>query len=251
MMALTIAGRELRALFLSPLAWTVLAVVAFIGAWIFLSLVDLFLTYQGEIALADDAPGLTQIVAAQLFNNIAFVLLLVTPLLTMRLVSEELRSQTISLLFSAPVSMTQIVLGKYLGALGFFAVLLGIVVLMPLSLLVGATLDAGHLAAAVLGLALLTASLTAAGLFVSTLTAQPTVAGVASFGLLLLLWIIDWAGSVDPAASGLFAYLSLSRHHEALLQGVFDTRDVAYYLLFIATFLVLSIRRLDAYRLEH
>jgi ABC-2 type transport system permease protein len=169
----------------------------------------------------------------------------------MRILSEERRNGTLSLLFSAPVSMTEIVLGKYLGVLGFFFILLAMLLLMPLSLLAGTPLDLGKLAAGVLGLALLLAAFSAAGLYMSSLTQQPTVAAISTFGLLLLLWIIDWAGKGGTEVSGLLQYLSLLRHYESLLRGLVHSSDILYYLLFVVTFLGLSIRRLDADRLSH
>ncbi|MGD2112463.1 MAG: ABC transporter permease subunit, partial [Gammaproteobacteria bacterium] len=179
------------------------------------------------------------------------VLLLITPLITMRVLSEERRNRTLSLLFSAPVSMTEIILGKYLGILLFFLVMLAMLALMPLSLLAGTDLDLGKLAAGLLGLALLLAAFAAIGLFMSSLTEQPTVAAISTFGLLLLLWIIDWAGTTSDQSSGLFNYLSLLRHYENLLKGLFNSTDAAYYLLLALLFLGLSIRRLDADRLQH
>ncbi len=249
MMMFVIAAREFRSMFLSPLAWSILGVVQFLLAYMFLSQIEIFLQIQGQLAGVEGAPGVTQIVAAPVFGNAAIVLLLVVPMLTMRLVSEERRAQTISLLFSAPLSMTDIVLGKYLGVLGFLLVLVILIALMPLSLMTGVALDLGLLAAGLLGLILLVASFAAIGLYLSTLTNQPTVAAVSTFGVLLLLWVLDWAGDSD--VGGLFSYVSMLRHFESLLNGVFDSSDVAYYLLFIATFLVLSVRRLDADRLPH
>jgi ABC-2 type transport system permease protein len=180
-------------------------------------------------------------------------MLLVTPLLTMRLVSEERRANTLPLLFSAPVSLTEIVLGKYLGILAFLGVMVALLALMPVSLLFIGSLDLGLLAAVLLGLVLMLGAFAAAGLYMSTITAQPTVAAVASFGLLLMLWVIDWAGRAvsDTAETSVFGYLSLQRHYQALLRGVFDTSDIIYFALFILVFLVLSIRRLDADRLQH
>jgi ABC-2 type transport system permease protein len=251
MMIFTIAARELRSLFLSPLAWSVLAVVQFILAYLFLAQVDNFMTLQPQLAGLEGAPGVTDLVAAPLFGDAAIVLLLVVPLITMRILSEERRNGTLSLLFSAPVSMTEIVLGKYLGVLGFFFILLAMLLLMPLSLLAGTPLDLGKLAAGVLGLALLLAAFSAAGLYMSSLTQQPTVAAISTFGLLLLLWIIDWAGKGGTEVSGLLQYLSLLRHYESLLRGLVHSSDILYYLLFVVTFLGLSIRRLDADRLSH
>ena len=119
-----IAARELKALFLSPLAWAILAVVQFILAYLFLAQIDTYMMFAPRLAGMEDAPGVTDVIVAPLFGNAAVVLLLVAPLITMRVLSEERRSRTLGLLMSAPVSMTEIVLGKYLGVLGFFAVLL-------------------------------------------------------------------------------------------------------------------------------
>jgi ABC-2 type transport system permease protein len=250
-MIFTIAARELRSLFLSPLAWAVLAVVQFILAFIFLSRVDNYLAWQPQLAAMEGVGGVTDLIIAPVFADAAIVLLLVAPLLTMRVLSEERRNRTLSLLFSAPVSMTEIVIGKYLGVLSFFLILLALLALMALSLLAGTDLDLGKLAAGLLGLALLMAAFVATGLFMSSLTEQPTIAAISTFGLLLLLWIIDWAGNSENQTSGLFAYLSMLRHYETLLKGLFVSSDVAYYLLVIILFLVLSIRRLDADRLSH
>ncbi|HET7921825.1 MAG TPA: ABC transporter permease subunit [Gammaproteobacteria bacterium] len=251
MMIFTIAWRELRQMFLSPLAWCVLAVIQFILGWMFLVQVDQFLKYSPSLAGNPAAPGVTDFISAGLFGSASIVLLMVVPLMSMRLVAEERRSGSLSLLLSAPVSMTEIVLGKYLGLLWFLLIMLGMILLMPLSLASGTHLDYGKLFAGVIGLALVLGAFAAVGLFMSTLTRQPVIAAVSGFGILLLLWVINWAGGGDARYSAVFHYLSLLDHYGSLLRGVFDTSDVVYYLLFIATFLVLSIRRLDALRLQH
>ena len=251
MMIFTIAAREMRSLFLSPLAWAILAVTLFILAYLFLSQIEAYLLLQPRLAALQGAPGVSDIVVAPLFADAAVVLLLITPLVTMRTLSEERRSRTLSLLLSAPVSMTEIILGKYLGVLAFFLILIGMLTLMPLSLLAGTNLDLGKLAAGLLGLTLVVAAFAAIGLFMSSLTEQPTVAAVTSFGLLLLLWILDWAGNSGLDSSNLMAYLSMLRHYEPLLKGIFNSTDVAYYLLVTTLFLGFSIRRLDATRLPH
>ena len=118
-----IAAREWRSLFLSPLAWGILAVVQLVAAWIFLANLDLFLQMQGQ--LPPDAPGFTYLLVSNLFATLAIVLLLVVPLLTMRLIAEERRNRTLPLLLSAPLSTSAIIIGKYLGLMGFlFAMLL-------------------------------------------------------------------------------------------------------------------------------
>ncbi len=250
-MIFRIAARELKGLFLSPMAWSILAVVEFILAYLFLAQIDTYLQYAPQLAGMQDAPGVTDVVVAPLFGNAAVVLLLVAPLITMRVLSEEKRNRTLTLLMSAPVSMSEIVLGKYLGVMGFFAALLGLLALMALSLFAGTSLDAGKLLSGLLGLSLLVGAFAAAGLYMSSLTEQPTIAAVSSFGLLLLLWVINWAGGSGEQVSGVLSYLSLVQHYDSLLKGLFNSADVAYYLLFILTFLVLSIQRLDANRLPH
>lgn len=251
-MIFNIAIKELRSLFLSPLAWSILAVLQFIFGYLFLGQLDLFLQVQPRLATMSQAPGLTEIVVAPMFTNAAIMLLLVMPLLTMRLISEEKRSGTLTLLISAPISMTEIVFGKYLGIIGFILLMLIIMALMPLSLLLGGNVDFGMVASGFLALFLLLASFTAVGLYMSTLTSQPTIAAISSFGLILLLWVIDWAsGMTSDTSSTVMSYLSMLQHYQPLISGIFKSSDITYYLLFISTFLVLSIRRLDADRLQH
>jgi ABC-2 type transport system permease protein len=249
-MALTIAWRELRTLFLSPLAWSLLAVVQILLGYMFLTQVDRFQRLEPRLGAMTGAPGLSDLVVSPLFANASLILLMVIPLMTMRLIAGERANGTLPLLLSAPVSMTRIVVGKYLGVLGFLAIMLALVALMPLSLTFGADLDYGKFAAGLLGLGLMLASFAAAGLFLSSLTSQPTVAAVGSFGLLLLLWILDWTGNLGSGVQSVVQYLSLLGHFKELRQGLVSTADLAYYALFIATFLVLAIRRLDMDRLD-
>lgn len=245
-MIFTIAIRELKNLFLSPLAWAIMAVLQLILAYLFLSQLDTFMLLQPRLAGIEGAPGVTDIVVAPLLQTSGFLMLLVAPAITMRVFSDERRNRTLSLLLSAPVSMTDIVLGKFLGVTLFFLLLLALLAAMPLALYAGTTLDAGKLAAGLLGLALLLAAVAAIGVFMSSLTEQPVVAAISTLGLLMMLWIIDWSGE---GMTDLLPYLSLKTHFESFLKGLFSTTDVAYYLLLIATFLILGIRRLDQQRL--
>ena len=164
----------------------------------------------------------------------------------MRTISDERRNKTISLLFSAPVSLTEIVLGKFLAIFAFLLIILLSITLMPLSLLTVGELDIGKLFACLLAMVLLMASFNALGLYMSAIASQPTVAAIGSFGALLLLWIIDWAGN----SSSVLEYISIMRHFENLLRGLIHSTDIFYFILFIAGFLILSIRRLDNDRLQ-
>jgi len=242
-MIFVIARQELRRLFLSPLAWTILGVVQFVLAWMFLQSVNNFLVVQSQLLGMGGEYGITELVVMPLLGNTAIVLLLITPLVSMRLITEERRNKTLPLLFSAPVSMTEIVLGKYLGVVTFLVLQLLLVALMPLALLLGGGLDLGMYASGLLGLLLLIGAFAAVGLFLSTLTQHQTVAAVGTFGVLLFFWLLDWART--GADGGVLPYLSLLNHFEPFLKGVFDTRDAIFHLLFITTFLALSVRRLD------
>jgi ABC-2 type transport system permease protein len=243
----TIAMKELRVLFASPLAWVVLAFLQVVLAMVFLSRLNTFVEVQPQIAMTPSAPGLTEIVAAPVFGTSTIVLLMVAPLLSMRLLAEERRNQTLPFLISAPVSVTQIVLGKFLALLAFFALPVALMVVMALSLYLGGRLDLGLLAANALGLLLLCGCFAAVGLYLSSLTAHPLVAAVGTFGVLLGLWLINIAAT-DPQS--ILHSISLIQHFENFSKGVVAVKDVVYYVALMLLFLLLSVRRLDADRLR-
>ncbi len=241
-----IAGRELRSLFFSPLAWLLLGLMQFILAWLFLIQVEEFMQLQPQLATLETAPGVTDLVVMPLLDSAALILMLVTPLISMRLLSDEYRNGTIRLLLSAPVSTTSIVLGKYLALIALLAVVLLMVALMPLSLLTGAELDLGKLASGLIGLGLMLATYAAIGLYFSSLTSQPAVAAVSTYGLLLFLRVVNHAG--DGQGSGIFDWLSLSSHYSPLLSGLLHSSDIVYFLLLPVAALSLAIHRLDGLR---
>ena len=244
---ITIAAHELRRLFKSPLAWIILAIVELLLAILFFIMLNQFLSAATMFA----GRGVTEIVAAGLLQIAGIIILLVTPFMTMRIFSEERRTGTIRLLFSAPISLTELVLGKYLGILGFLLVMLILITLMPLSLLLGAPLDLLQIGSGVLGLLLLMASFAATGLFISSLTSQPAIAAIATFGVLFMLWIINLAAnSGSDVFKSIFTYLSLLNHYDNLIDGIFISTDVIYYLIIITTFIILAIWRLDAERMH-
>jgi ABC-2 type transport system permease protein len=242
---------EFRRMFVSPLAWSILAVVQFILAWIFLLGLNEYLTQiQPQVAGMEDPPGISDLVVSALYLWAGIIMLAVMPLITMRQFAEERMNQTLALLTASPISNTQIVLGKYLGVLLFVLLMVALLSLMPLSLSFGTGLDWGKFAAAALGLVLLLASFAAAGLFLSSLTRQPVIAAVMTFGLLLFLVVLYISGSSQGTGSDVFVYLSHFGHFLSFLEGMFDSSDLAYYLLFIVGFLTLTIRKLDNDRLQ-
>jgi ABC-2 type transport system permease protein len=245
-MITTIARKEIKIQFASPLAWIVLALLQLILAWLFLGRLDAFLAIHAQLMQLPSPPGITEIIVAPLFGSAGVVLLMVTPLLAMRLIAEERRNQTLPFLVSAPLSMTSLILGKFFGALAIFVLVTLLALLMALSLLAGGALDHGLLLTNLLGLILLGASFAAVGLYVSSLTSNPAIAAIGTLGALLALWLVN-VNADDP--ENWRNLLSLFKHFESFNRGLIDSYDLAYYLLFIVVFLALAIRRLDRDRL--
>jgi ABC-2 type transport system permease protein len=242
----TIARTEARRIFVSPLAWSVLA-----GLQVVLGLVFWFslLDFANNSAQFGDSYGVSDyIVAGTLVGFPTILMLLVMPVMTMRLIAEERKNGTITLLFGAPVTLTELVLGKFLGLLSFVGAVILMLALMSFSLLPATQwqLDLGRIAAGLLGLFLMLASFGAAGLFVSSLTREPVIAAVTSLILLLVLWLLQIPSGIEGMPfPQLWEYLSLISHFDSLRKGVFDSGDVVYYVLFTALFLWLTVQRLD------
>ncbi|MGH8162226.1 MAG: ABC transporter permease [Gammaproteobacteria bacterium] len=246
---LVIAGRELRALARSPLAWLVAAGACFVVAWVFLWFVQRFLLVAPKAATTAHAAGVTELVAAPTLFWAALVIAVLTPLMAMGLVAGEKRGGRIQLLRSAPVSSTAIVIGKYLALLAFLWLIVVIAVAMPLTLELGTTLDLGRLGAGALGLALATAAFGAACLFMSTLTRQPALAALGGFGLLILLLVVNLAAQTGAGGAHVLGWLAFQTHLAPFFRGVFNTADLAYFVILTALFLGLAIWKLDAERL--
>jgi ABC-2 type transport system permease protein len=251
-MILTIAKTEFKRMFASPMAWTILAVVQLILAVLLLVFTVNFVeVLQPRYAGLEETPGVTDQIVAPLLVWAGIIMLAVSPLLTMRLVSEERQTGSLPLLISSPVSLTEIMLGKYLGLMLFYLVMVGMIALMPLSLTLGGGLDWGKFAAGLIGLTLLLASFAAAGLYVSCLATQPLIAALGGFGLLLLVALLGVIGGYEGVGSEVIKYVSHFGHFLKFVEkGVIDSADLVYFLLFIGAFLVLSIRRLDNLRLQ-
>lgn len=255
-MILTIAGKELRTLFASPLAWLVLTVVQVILGYGFLKRLDDFLQIQSQLAQLASAPGITELVAAPTYATAAAMLLFAVPLLAMRMIAEERRNQTLTLLLSAPVSMSEIILGKFTGLMTFLLLIIALVLLMPLLLVTSTRLDFGLLAGLTLALLLLAAGFAAVSLYASSLTAQPMAAALIGFGLILaMVFMGETAGDslrargwrVPAAFAQVFSPL---KNFEPLGRGMIDSYAIVCSLLLAAGFLILAIRRLDGRRLR-
>jgi ABC-2 type transport system permease protein len=233
---------ELLRLLRSPLAWILLAIVQFLLSWQLLQALE---SYTG-LTPGEHSFGLSHFLSLQLFGFAAVLSLFITPILTMRQFSEAFRSGSYSLLSSAPLSLSEILLGKYLGVLLFQLLLIGLALLTSLSLTFGSALDLGLLAASALGLILLSAAFNAVGLYFSTLSSVPALAVAGSYGTLLLLTILgqDSFGRV----AGLLHWAAWPGHYLNLQLGLVRTSDLAYFLLLNLLFLGLALHQLERRR---
>jgi ABC-2 type transport system permease protein len=206
-----------------------------------------FEVMSGSIRPAERV-GVTIFVGQTVYGIASFLMLFAVPLLSMRLISEERRSQTLPFLFSAPISLTEIVVGKFLGLIIFLSILVGYILLMLSTLNIWSDIDFGYLLSNSLGLILLAASFSALGIYFSSLTSQPIIAAILSFIALFALMGLDKFFGSQP--NHWFGYISLMKHFQSFSRGVIDSKDIIYFILFITTFLVLTVRRLDADRLR-
>lgn len=255
-MILTLAGKELKAMFSSPLAWVVLTLLQLILSFGFLKRLDDFMQVQPQLMQAPNPPGVTELVAVPVYATCVVIMLFAVPLLAMRLIAEERRNQTMVLLVSSPLSMTEIVLGKFTGLMAFLLLIIVLTSLMPLALLAGGALDFGLLASVIAGAVLLAACFAAVALYASCLTAQPITAAIIAFSLLLAMLLAgETAGDGLrerglPVPAALAQVLSPMKNFETFAKGTLDSYSVVCMLLMIVVFLVLSVRRLDATRLR-
>lgn len=247
-MIFNIVRKELKSMFASPLGWAIMAILSFIfGLYFTNSVGNYFDVMSGAIRPAE-REGVTAFVGKAVYGLASFIMLFSVPLLSMRLISEERRSQTLPFLFSAPLSITEIVLGKFIGLVVFLSLVIFYLAALMSMLNLWADIDFGFIVANTLGLVLLVASFSALGLYFSSLTSQPVVAAILTFIALFALMILDRFLAGDPSST--VSYLSLMRHFQSFSRGLIDSADVAYFVLFITTFLVLTVRRLDADRLR-
>jgi len=255
-MIFTIAAKELKALFSSPLAWMVLTVLQLICGFAFLKRLDDFMQVQSQLVQLASPPGVTELVVAPLFATGAVVLLFAMPLFAMRSIAEERRNQTMVFLTSAPLTFTQIVVGKFLGLVFFLLLIVIMLAAMPLALATSTSLDFGVVATLALGVLLIGMSFAAVSLYISSLTTYPMAAAFGAFALLLGMIIMGETTADALRARGWHAPAALAqvfsplKNFEPLAKGVIDSYALACSLLLIVLFLTLAVRRLDARRLR-
>ena len=244
--------RELSYFFNSIVAYVVIMMFVFLGGYFFYNLVAVFnavsiRTMQNPVA--SEQLSLTFSVFQPLFGNLATVMLLIMPLLTMRLLADERKMGTAELLFTYPVSDWSVILGKFFATTTVFAAMLLLTACVPLLLRQWIEPEWGPLLGSYLGMLLLGMAFIAMGLFFSSLSDSQIVAGMLTFGCGLFFLIIGWIlPFVSQGAASVVAELSILKHFDNFSKGIIDTNDLVYYVNFTAFFLFLCSRVLESNR---
>lgn len=256
--ALTIAWRDFRTAFESPLAYILIAAFLAMSGLTFvtflLSFSDLSEALRSAVAASGDATmtqrlSLDRFVVGPTVQALSYLLLGLVPLLTMRALADERRQGTMELLLTAPVPAASIVVGKFLGALGISVVAILLTIGCPLTLIAVAAPDPGPLAAGYLGLILVAAALTALGILASSLTESPVAAAFLGFVFAAACVLAGVVGSQMSSNFGTaLAWLSPTWHFGPLAEGIVDTGDLAYYVIFCAGALFCALRVVDSHR---
>jgi len=243
---LAVAHKELKSYFASPIAYIVLGFFALMYGFFFYSLL-LYFDRQGM--QGGPAVNVNEQLIRPVFLNATVIFLFVLPMVTMRTYAEEKRSGTMELLLTAPLTDLQIILGKFLGAMGLF------VSMLALSLVhMGVVFWKGNpevmpVVTTYLGLILMGGCFVSLGLLISSLTKNQIVAGMATFGVFLMLWVINWIASfAGPTMQAVLNYLSITDHLDDFTKGIIDTKHVVYYVSFITFGLFLTARSVDTER---
>ena len=239
-----ITKKELGLYFRSPVGYVVFCIFLLIWGFFFTSAVRWFSDYSLQAAQNPyyaQQLNVNQMVLAPTLQNITIFFLLLLPALTMRLFAEEKRMGTDELLFTSPLSVAEIIGGKYLAALIMLAVMLALSAVSIVFTFVYGNPELAPVLSGYLGLFLLGAAFMAVGLFFSALTESQVVAVIVPMGLNLLFYILSWAASTARGAlKGLLDYLSFLTHFDGPVRGVLETKDLVYFLSFCFLWLFLT-----------
>lgn len=252
-----IYSKEMRSYFVSPVAYVIAGVFLFLSGYLFRNILMQFNLWCLQFSQRSQMMGmggmpnlnLNEMVVTQFFAVMDFIWLLVVPMLTMRLFAEEKKNGTIELLMTSPISTVQMLLGKYFACLSLYTLIVALTSVYCIILEIYGSPDWGPILTAYLGYLLLGGTFISVGILASALTENQIVAVLLSFGMLLMLWLIDWSASfAGPTAAKLLHYLSFIEHLQDFQRGVIDTKDVIFYLSFIFFSLFLTTRALESRR---
>lgn len=248
---IVICQKEMKSYFSSPVAYLLMTMFAVIFGFFFWNVVGyfVFMGMQQQMGGRSFPMNLNEQVIRPLLSNVSVIGLFLIPLITMRLFAEEKRSGTIELLLTSPISDVQILLGKWLAAILMYGAMLLVAGLNFIFLFAYGQPDWRPMLVAFLGLMLQAAGLLAIGTFISTLTKNQIIAGATTFGVCLLLWIMEWVSGYETATwAKVLAYLSIVSHFESFAKGVLDSKDIIFYLSVIFFGLFLTARSLESLR---
>jgi len=247
---LTIARKELQAYFASPIAYVVIGFFALLFGYFFYTLLWYFERQSMQVAMGSGMTmNLNQMLIGPVFMNVSVIVLFVMPMITMRTYAEEKRSGTIELLLTSPLTDLQIILGKFFGALTLYAVMLAVTFIHIGVLFWYGDPEWKPVATGYLGLLLMGACFISAGLLISSLTKNQIVAGMVTFAVFLMLWVINWIASfMGPRAQDVLNYLSITDHLDDFARGIIDTKHLVYYVSFIVFGLFLTAKSVDSER---
>jgi ABC-2 type transport system permease protein len=246
---LAIAQKELRSYFSSPIAYIIIGFFALPFGVFFYLYLGAFVRQSLQMAQYGGSMNINQQVIRYVLQNASVIILFVMPMITMRTYSEEKRSGTIELLLTSPVTDVQIIIGKFLGALGLYVAMLLVTVVYIAILFVYGNPEWRPLVASYLGLLLMGGAFLSIGLLISSTTNNQIVAGIISFVVFLMLWIVGWfAESSGPVMGEIAKYLSITEHFDDFSKGIIDTKHVIYYLSLITFGLFLTAKSVDSER---
>jgi ABC-2 type transport system permease protein len=248
-----IAQKELKSYFASPIAYIVLGLFALLYGYFYVAILAYFVRQGMQMSQfggqGPQALNVNQQLVRPLLQNIPLLTLFMMPMVTMRTYAEEKRSGTIELLLTSPITDLQIVIGKFLGAMALYGIMLLVSMIHLAILFVYGRPEWKPLVTAYLGLLLLGGCFVSVGLFISSLTENQIVAGMATFAVFLLLWVITWIGSFSgPTMDTLTRYLSIIEHYDDFGKGVIDTTHLIYYVSFIIFGLFLTVKSVQSER---
>lgn len=245
----TLARKELQAYFASPIAYVVIGFFALLFGYFFYSFLFFFERQGMQMAPGTAPMNINQMLIGPAFMNVSVIVLFVMPMITMRTYSEEKRSGTIELLLTSPITDWQIILGKFFGALALYAVMLAVTIVHMGVLFYYGNPEWKPIATGYLGLLLMGATFISLGLLISSLTKNQIVAGMITFAVFLLLWVINWLGqSFGPTGQAIITHLSITEHLDDFARGIIDTKHLVYYLSFIVFGLFLTAKSVDSER---
>lgn len=247
---LAIADKELRSYFASPIGYIIIGLFALLFGWFFYVYLTLFVQRStGMAGMGGGATNINQDMIRYVLMNSAVIILFVMPMITMRTYAEEKRSGTIELLLTSPLTDVQIILGKFFGAMGLYAAMLLVTLLYMGILFIYGNPEWRPIASGYLGLLLMGGCFISLGLLISSLTKNQIVAGVLTFAVFLMLWVINWIGDQSgPTTRVIVNYLSIVDHFDDFARGIIDTKHLVYYLSFITFGLFLTAKSVDSER---